>query len=75
MRTPDYMAYERLRTARRQYSKAFGGMAMIVLVGALSGRVRLNEAEIVAGLLLLLPLSLAAIEFIHWRRLVRRLVH
>ena len=69
----DYLAFDRRRTARRQYMKAFGGMALIVVVGAVFGRVPVGEALIVAGLLILPPVVLAAIELIQWRRLARRL--
>ena len=71
----DYLAFDRQRTSRRQYMKAFGGMAIIVLFGALFGRVPMNEAWMVAALLVLPPLVLAGIEAIHWHRLARRLDH
>lgn len=69
----DYLAFDRHRTARRQYLKAFGGMAFLVLIAAAFGRVPGGEAEIAAGLLLLPPSVLAVVEVIRWRRLVRRL--
>jgi hypothetical protein len=69
----DYMAFDKRRTSRRQYQKAFGGMAIIVLLGALFGRVAMEEAEIVGALLMLPVLALAVVEVIHWRRLTRRL--
>ena len=69
----DYLAFDRRRTARRQYMKAFGGMALIVLIGAAFGRVPIGEAQIVAGLLVLPPVGLAAIEFVQRHRLVQRL--
>jgi hypothetical protein len=69
----DYLAFDRQRTWRRQYMKAFGGMAILVLLGGAFGRVPSNEASVVAGLLVLPPLLLAAIEAIRWHRLVRRL--
>jgi hypothetical protein len=69
----DYLAFDRQRTSRRQYVKAFGGMALIVLFGAVFGRVDMHEAEIVTGLLLSPPAALVAIEWFHWRRLVKRL--
>ncbi|MEO7135259.1 MAG: hypothetical protein ABI024_13680 [Vicinamibacterales bacterium] len=69
----DYLDFDRQRTYRRQYMKAFGGMAIIVLLGALFGRVPMNEAWIVAGLLMSAPLALAVLEGIQWRRLKRRL--
>jgi KUP system potassium uptake protein len=69
----DYSAFERLRATRRQYVKAFGGMAVIVLLGAAFNRVPGDEALIVAGLLSLPPLSLSILELVRWRRLVRRL--
>jgi hypothetical protein len=69
----DYLAFDRRRMARRQYLKAFGGMALVVLLGGAFGRVPADQAWIVAGLLLVLPLSLVAIEMIQWRRLMRRL--
>ncbi len=31
--TRDYLAFERHRTTRRQYVKAFGGMAILVAAG------------------------------------------
>src|SRR5688500_14536548 len=69
----DYLAFDRRRTARRQYVKAFGGMAIVVLLGAVFGRVPAGEAWIVAGLLLLLPSTLLTVEIVQRRRLVRRL--
>lgn len=69
----DYLAFDRRRTARRQYLKAFGAMAVIVMLGAAMGKVVLREAEIVASLLLLPPLALSAIEAVQWYRLKRRL--
>ena len=69
----DYMAFDRQRTWRRQYLKAFGGMAVLVLLGAAFGRVPMRESEVVAGLLVLPPSTLAAIEVMSWRRLIRRL--
>ena len=71
--TADYLAFDRRRTARRQYVKAFGAMAVIVLLGAVFGRVVMREALIVAGLLLMPPLALSAIEAVQWYRLKRRL--
>jgi len=69
----DYLVFDRRRTTRRQYTKAFGGMALLVLLGALFGRVPANEAPVVIGLLLAPPLLMGAFEFVQWRRLVRRL--
>lgn len=69
----DYLAFDRQRTVRRQYMKAFGGMAMIVLVGALVGRVPVHEAWLVGALLILPPLVLATLEVVQRHRLVRRL--
>ena len=48
-------------------------MAILVMLGAAIGKVVLREAEIVAGLLLLPPLALSAIEAVQWYRLMRRL--
>jgi hypothetical protein len=69
----DYAAFDRLRTSGRQYMKAFGGMAIIVLLGGMAGRVPSGQSLIVAGLLALPPVMLAIGEAIRWRRLVRRL--
>jgi predicted lipid-binding transport protein (Tim44 family) len=69
----DYVAFDKRRASRRQYQKAFGGMAIIVLLGALFGRVGAGEAAIVAALLMLPVLALAVVEVTHWRRLTRRL--
>ena len=69
----EYLAFDRQRTSRRQYMKAFGGMAILVLLGGAFGRVPWNEAEIVAGLLLLPPLLFAVVEALRWHSLVRRL--
>lgn len=69
----DYLAFDRRRTSGRQYMKAFGGMAIIVLIGAAFGRVPVDEAWIVAGLLALPPIVIAGIEAVRWRRLARRL--
>ena len=43
--TRDYLAFERHRTTRRQYVKAFGGMAILVLLGAVFNRVPRDEAS------------------------------
>ena len=69
----DYLTFDRQRTSRRQYVKAFGGMAVVVLLGALFGRVDPREAEIVGALLLLPPAGLITVEWFHWRRLAKRL--
>lgn len=69
----DYLSFDRRRTVRRQYMKAFGGMAIVVLLGALFNRVPMDEAEIVIGLLATPPLVLAALEAVQRHRLVRRL--
>jgi hypothetical protein len=69
----DYLAFDRRRTARRQYVKAFGGMAVVVLLGAMFGRVPADEAWIVAGLLSLSPVALLTVETVQRLRLVRRL--
>ena len=69
----DYTAFDTRRRSRRQYQKAFGGMAIIVALGALFDRVEMGEAAIVIALLLLPVLALGVIEVIHWWRLVRRL--
>ena len=71
----DYLAFDRQRTSRRQYMKAFGGMAILVLLGArVRPRRRSSEAWIVAGLLV----ATAAVRSppsrpSSWHRLVRRL--
>ncbi len=69
----DYLAFDRRRAARRQYVKAFGGIALVVLLGAVFDRVPADQAWIVAGLLLLLPVALVAVETVQRRRLVCRL--
>jgi hypothetical protein len=69
----DYLAFDRRRTARRQYMKAFGGLAIVILLGAAFGRVPADQAWIVAGLLSLLPLALFIMETAQRRRLQRRL--
>ena len=69
----DYAAFDRRRTSRRQYQKAFGGLAVVVLLGALFGRVPADEAAVVGGLLIVPPMILAIVELVHWRRLLRRL--
>jgi KUP system potassium uptake protein len=71
--TADYLAFDRRRTTRRQYTKAFGGMAVLVLLGAAFGRVPGDEALIVAGLLVAPPLVLLALEVLRWRQLMHRL--
>ena len=71
--TADYLAFDRQRTSRRQYVKAFGGMAVLVLIGAAFGRVPVGEAWIVAGLLAVPPLVLATVEAVQWHHLTRRL--
>ncbi len=71
--TRDYLAFERHRTTRRQYVKAFGGIAILVVLGAVFNRVPRDEALIVAGLLSLQPLWLWVAELVRWRRLLRRL--
>ena len=69
----DYLKFDRQRVLRRQYVKAFGGMAIIVLLGVLFGRVDPSEGESVAALLLLVPAVVVAAEWLRWRRLVKRL--
>lgn len=69
----DYLAFDRQRASRRQYTKAFGGMAILVLLGGLFNRVPGREALIAAGLLLVVPVSLSVVEALRWFRLVRRL--
>ena len=69
----DYVAFDTRRTSRRQYQKAFGGMAIVVLLGALFGYVAMAEAGVVAALLLTPVLILAIVEAIQWRRLARHL--
>ncbi len=69
----DYLTFDRQRTSRRQYVKAFGGMAIVVLLGALFRRVDARAAEIVSALLVLPPAVLVAVEWFHWRRLAKRL--
>ena len=69
----DYRAFDRRRMSSRQYQKAFGGLAVIVLLGALFGRVPAEQAAAVGGLLSAPPLALAILQLIHWRRLMRRL--
>jgi len=69
----EYVAFDKRRTSGRQYQKAFGGMAIVVLLGALFGRVAMAEAAVVGALLLAPVLMFAMIELVHWRRLVRRL--
>src|SRR5215213_10449474 len=68
-----YTQFDRRRTSRRQYVTTFGGMAVLVLLGATFRRVPANEAVIVAALLAVPPLILLAIEIVHRRRLARRL--
>lgn len=69
----DYVAFDRRRMSRRQYQKAFGGMAIVVLLGALFGRVEMAEAGVVVALLIAPVLALAIIEGMQWRRLARHL--
>ena len=69
----DYVAFDSRRTSRRQYQKAFGGMAVVVLLGALFGRVAMAEALVVVALLIAPVLVLAIVESIQWRRLTRHL--
>jgi hypothetical protein len=69
----DYVAFDRRRTLRRQYMKAFGGMAIVIFFGALFRYVPRREAVVVDGLLLVPPAVLAAIELFHWHRLNQKL--
>lgn len=71
--TADYLAFDRRRTERRQYMKAFGGMAIVVLLGAAFGRVPADQAVIVVGLLVAPPTILAVLEAYQRHRLNRRL--
>lgn len=48
-------------------------MAVVVLLGAVFGRVPADQAWVVAGLLLGLPCALVVAEVVQWRRLMRRL--
>jgi hypothetical protein len=67
-----HVVFDKRRSERRQY-ESFGGMGIVVLMGALFGRVPADQAAIVAGLLIVPPVALAIVEVVHWRRLVRRL--
>ena len=69
----DYLAFERQRATRRQYLKAFGGFAVVILLAAALGRVPFGEAEFAAGALIVPPVALLVVELIRWRRLVWRL--
>jgi hypothetical protein len=69
----DYAAFDRQRTMRRPYQKAFGGLAVLVLLGAFFGRVPVDEAAVLSGLLIVPPSGIAVVELIQWRRLLRRL--
>jgi hypothetical protein len=69
----EYAAFDRRRIMRRQYTKAFGGMAIIVLLGGGFNFVPFAEAQIAAGLLVTPLLCFAMLEAIAWRRLVRQL--
>jgi hypothetical protein len=69
----DYLAFDRHRIARRQYMKAFGGMAVMVLLGAAGGSLPPNEALTVSGMLVTPLLVLGVIEMVQWRRLLSRL--
>jgi hypothetical protein len=69
----DYLAFDRRLRARRQYVKAFGGMALLVLLGAMFRRVPIGEAWLVASLLSLVPLTLLTSETVQRRRLAARL--
>jgi KUP system potassium uptake protein len=68
----DYLVFEQRRISRRQYTKAFGGMAVLVLLGSAFNRVPVGEAFSVAGMLIVPPLWLAIAEVISWRRVRRR---
>jgi hypothetical protein len=69
----DYVEFDKHRTSRRQYQKAFGGMAILVLLGALFGYVAMAEAAVVVALLITPVLALAIIEGVQWWRLARHL--
>ena len=69
----DYLAFDRRRTARRQCSKAFGGLALVVLLGAAFGRVPVDHAWIVIGLLSAVPFVLGIVELFQRHRLAGRL--
>lgn len=69
----DYTAFDRQRIYRRQYLRAFGGLAVVVACGAMFGFVPRREGVVVAAFLTAPPSVLAVIEAWCWRRLVRRM--
>jgi hypothetical protein len=69
----DYTAFDRQRAHRRQYVKAFGGLAVVVALGALFRFEPRREALVAAGLFAAPPAVLTLIEAWYWRRLVRRM--
>src|SRR4051794_29881620 len=69
----DYTAFDRRRLQRRQYIKAFGGFAALVILGGVFRFVPRREALVAAGMLSAPPGALALVEALHWRRLVNRL--
>lgn len=71
----DYFAFDRQRLQRRQYGKAFSGLAVVTLLGGVAGKLPLGQADIAAALLLLPAVSLWAIEEYRWYRLLQRLDH
>jgi lipopolysaccharide export LptBFGC system permease protein LptF len=69
----DYTAYDHQRSYRRQYIRAFGGIAVIVFFGAMFRFEPRREGLIAALLFALPPAILGAVEAYHWHRLTRRL--
>jgi hypothetical protein len=69
----DYVQFDQQRRYRRQYIKAFGGMTILVLAGAVFRFVPARQAEVAAGLFAIPPITLGIIEALGWRQLVRRL--
>jgi hypothetical protein len=69
----DYTAFDRQRASRRQYVKLFGGLAVIVALGALFQLEPRREALVAAGVFATPPAILGLIEAWSWRRLVRRM--
>jgi hypothetical protein len=69
----DYAAFDRRRSSRRPFIRAFVGFAVIIMLGGLAGRLPGREAEVAAGICLAPALALIGSEAWGSHRLESRL--
>jgi hypothetical protein len=71
--TADYARFDRRRAVRRPYLKALLGFTVVLVVGAIAGRLPAGHAGAAIGACLAPAVWLAAAEWMDYHRLVRRL--